>query len=65
MKHSDSQLITVTVDILRRTEKALLISDGDAQAWLPLSQIECEGEPGDTDVDIEVPEWLAMEKGLI
>lgn len=44
--------ITISVDILRRTEKALFVSDGDAQVWLPLSQVEGEGEPGDTDVDI-------------
>lgn len=59
------ETITITADILRRTEKAVFIFDGAVQVWLPLSQVECEFEPGETAVELEVPEWLAMEKGLI
>lgn len=48
---------------------AWLVDHGtEDDVWLPKSQIEDYSEPevksGDT-VEIEIPEWLAMEKGLI
>ena len=42
--------------------------DSCTNAWLPKSQIqdysELEYEAGD-DLEIEIPEWLALKKGLI
>ncbi len=57
--------IEITVDILRETDAAILVSDGDREVWLPKSQIEYSGDPGDESVCVEIPEWLAEEKGLI
>lgn len=54
----------ITVEILRESERAILVSDGDAQEWLPKSQIEYEGEVGQT-ITITIPEWIAKEKNLI
>lgn len=44
---------------------ALLVTDGQTEAWLPKSQIEYDedAEPGDT-VEIEAPEWLLIKKDL-
>ena len=55
----------ITVDILKETEAAILVTDSVTEAWLPKSQINYDGEPGDKAVEVELPEWLAEDKGLI
>jgi hypothetical protein len=59
-------LIDLSVIIVRRTEKAVLVKDaeGAKPVWLPLAQVEVEGEVGAVG-EITLPEWLAQEKGLI
>lgn len=42
----------------------VLIDDGDMEVWLPESQIEDEHVDGDLVV-FTIPEWLALDKGLI
>ena len=43
----------------------LVRCDEDADgAWLPKSQFKYEGERGDCGVEIEIPEFLADEKGF-
>lgn len=60
-----SEKLPFIVDILKTTPKAALVKfDGD-EIWLPFSVCDIPGEAGDTDVEIEVPEWLAHEKGLV
>jgi hypothetical protein len=54
----------ITVEIIRESDRAILVSDGDVQEWLPKSQCEYEGEVGQTVV-VSMPEWLATDKGLI
>lgn len=60
-----AETVTITADILVRSDHAVPISDGDWWAWLPKSQIEHQGEVGDTAVAIKMPKWLAWGKGLI
>lgn len=67
MSHNDT--IEVAVEIMGETDKALLVSDTgdrDDAVWIPKSQIEYPdgSKRGDT-VTIEMPEWLAEDKGLI
>ena len=62
MAHDD--MITVHADILQVTDAAVLIACGGGEIWLPLSQIYFDGERGDTNVSVSLPEWLADEKGL-
>lgn len=59
--------ITVYAEILQETEKAILVRcDAEADgAWLPKSQIQYDGECGDTNVEIQIPELLADEKGFL
>jgi hypothetical protein len=51
-----------------RTDRAVLVSEtGDSRTavWLPLSQIEVHST-GDHGIhDVCLPEWLAIDKGLI
>jgi hypothetical protein len=62
-----SDIIDIDGAIEARTEKAVLFHTGDKEqaAWLPLSQIEVDetGVPG--IVTVTLPEWLALDKGLI
>lgn len=62
-----SDVIDMDLHIHARAEKAIKVSDdGDRESavWLPLSQIEIHRTVGST-VEITLPEWLAVEKGLI
>lgn len=63
-----SDIIDIDVELLHRTEKAVLVHTGNKEqaAWVPLSQ--CEITPNGAFDGIEtitLPEWLALEKGLI
>ena len=63
-----SDLVDVTLTKHAETEKAILVSatgdKADAE-WLPLSQIEIETIGKGGVFEVTMPEWLAMEKGLI
>ena len=64
MSSGESNLIDITGEIRARTDRAVLLFDGMREVWLPLSQIEIDGDrPG--VVEVAMPEWLALEKGLI
>ncbi len=56
-----------TLEVITSTEKAVLVDNGTEDgAWIPLSQIEIiegEIEKGE-EIVIEIPIWLAIEKGL-
>lgn len=47
------------------TEKALLIFDGKNEVWIAKSQISDECEELGRTTSIFIPEWLALERGLI
>ena len=61
------RMITETVDeFVAETDDAILVLYDDEEIWLPKSQIDYGShEVGDVDFDIEVAEWLAIEKGII
>ena len=61
-----SDLIDVTMQLHHRTDRAILVSDDgdkDNAVWLPLSQVEVLPK-NDGMVEVTMPEWLAVEKGL-
>jgi hypothetical protein len=68
----DSDLVDFDVHLHARTEKAVLISqDGeeDNAVWIPLSQCQIEkahpNKPFENLWFLTLPEWLALDKGLI
>jgi len=63
---SRSSIIDLSMIIVYRTDKALLVKDAEDSdpVWLPLSLVEVEGEAGEVG-EITLPDWLAQEKGLI
>jgi hypothetical protein len=67
-----SDLIDIEVWVHRETDKALLVSlpaDGAVFVWVPRSQVEVfsvtQGRGGVYAAELTMPEWLAMERGLI
>lgn len=59
-----SDLVDVECQVKRESDKAFLIHDGRREAWLPKSQVEIEYRVGHLTI-VTMPEWLALEKGLI
>jgi hypothetical protein len=53
-----SDLVDITAELRRETEKAWLVFDGSKEVWLPKSQVERERNV------FTMPSWLAGEKGL-
>ena len=58
-----SDLIDLEVEIKAETDAAVLVSDGDKEAWLPKSQIEIERKGRVATVTL--PEWLAIAKEFV
>jgi hypothetical protein len=59
-------IITLNCDIRGETDKAFLIEAEMGQAWFPKSQVEVERGGGERGTDsVEMPEWLAIDKGII
>lgn len=62
--------VTVSGKLLRRTVKAVLIESEGVEAWLPLSCLglgtdrAAENTALHEEVELEVAEWIARDKGL-
>ena len=54
-------LVEVSGQVVGETEKAFRFYDGNSTVWLPKSQVEWDAETK----EMTIPEWLALEKGLI
>ncbi len=64
----DQMYVDVKGTLHHMTDKAILFSeDGERKVWLPKSrtQIDYLSNNGGQLVEITIPEWLALEKGLI
>lgn len=61
-----SDLVDVTVQIKHRTDRAILVNDGgEENKWLPLAQIEVAQNIDGATYTVTMPEWLAIEQGLV
>lgn len=62
-----SNIIDIDGAVEAETEKAVLFHDGDKTkaVWLARSQIEISETSVGGIVTVTLPEWLAMDKGLI
>lgn len=65
MMTADRKTVEIFVEIKRRAQKAVLVSDGAVEVWLPLSLIDIEPGNKYNQATITLPEWLAKEKGVI
>lgn len=61
--------VTLELDYLHHTDKAVLVSDGTDNVWVPLSLVECDVDFDSLDrgdlVSITVPFWFAERERLI
>lgn len=58
--------VEIAVEIRLETDRAFLVFDGKTEAWIPKSQVSDQSESDDGTIEtIFIPEWLALEKGLI
>lgn len=55
------ELVDIAGEVRGETEKAFRFFDGKETVWLPKSQCEWD----ENDKTMTMPEWLALEKGLI
>ena len=50
------------------TDSAFLIDIDGSEHWLPIYQIDFQGYPIDysegDEIEVKIPEWLAVQKGL-
>ena len=60
-QRGNSDLINIAAELRHETDKAFLIFDGDKEIWLPKSLVEHDPD----NKTFAMPEWLAMDKGLI
>lgn len=62
-----SNIIDIDVEVTARTEKAALVHTGNKEeaVWVPLSQVELSPSGFDGIETLSLPEWLAVEKGLV
>jgi hypothetical protein len=58
------KLIDLEVELVHQTEKAWLIFDGMNNHWIPKSIGQMEWEEGRSYL-LTVPEWMAIDKGLL
>ena len=59
MKNHD--IIEIAGELRHETEKAYQLFDGSKTVWIPKSQAEWDAH----SKTMQMPEWLALEKGLI
>ena len=57
--------IEIAVDVQARTPKALKVFDGKVTCWIPRSQISDYVGEEDNPETIFIPEYIALDKGLI
>lgn len=64
-RHHD--IVDLDVQVLHETEKAVLVTADVPEngVWLPRSKIEIEPSGIAGIFSVSLPEWLAIEKGLI
>lgn len=63
-KNHDIIELEGSIKIRARSGLAILFQVDGKEAWLPLSQIECDNEHIGA-ATIQIPEWLALDKELI
>lgn len=62
-----SDLVDISVQKLHETEKAYLVTDSVPEKGVWIAKSLCELDPSEVAgiETLTLPEWLAMEKGLI
>jgi RNase P/RNase MRP subunit p29 len=57
---SNDEMVEISAELVRETDKSFLLNDGDREVWVPKSRCNWIGKHL-----WEMPEWLAKDRGLI
>ena len=64
-----SDVVDVEMYLIAQTERAILVNEDENNSgqgvWLPKSKVEFDDVTPGTVTTVTLPEWLALEKGLI
>lgn len=64
-----SDVIDLYLILVHQTEKAILVNETEDNSgksiWLPKSKVEFDDVTPGTATTVTLPEWLALDKGLI
>jgi len=64
-----SDIIDLRLVLVAQTEKAILVNENEDNSgksiWLPKSKVEFDDVTIGTITTVTLPEWLALDKGLI
>lgn len=63
-RRANHDLVDIAGEVHAWTEKGVKFFDGKVSVWLPRSQVEVNDD-GRRRHTVTMPEWLALEKGLI
>lgn len=61
----DDDVVEIQGVVKHETARAILLDTGDEEVWIPKSQVLGQEEIEDGITELQIPEWLAMDKGLI
>jgi len=66
LQSTDKNYVELDVELIAETERAIKVSDGTTEEWIPKSQLEDEYETLQNGlIRIIIPEWLAIDKGFV
>lgn len=53
-------------ELRHETDRAYLVFDGKTEVWIPKSQVQdCHQIGRGSEWEFVIPEWLAIEKGIV
>lgn len=58
---TNPKILTLDVDLLVDRPAAMMVECNGKKEWVPKSQCEYDGG----DQTLQIPEWLAIEKGFV
>ncbi len=66
MSQKSQETYSTDCSVIQETDAAWLLNIDDDEHWIPKSQIKNNDELAvDTKVEVEMTEWIAIERGLV
>ena len=60
----DLEMLELDLEIVRDSADGILVSDGDTEVWLPKRECIFDDTTHDAQT-MQVPRWLAVDRGLV
>ena len=63
-----AEYTSITLTVKAKSERALLLSDGDTEDWIPISQmyeVDPEYISKGEELNFEIKTWVLEEKGFV